>query len=143
MSSWPVSYLRKIRYSDVDSQGIVFNGNYLTYYDDAITDLFLAAGITAADMHGDGYDVVTAHAAVDFEATASLFEDMEIGVRIGKFGNTSLTFELESHIGDRVTTTASIIYVTVDAATFRPITVPQSFKNAMQAIHADPIPGSD
>ncbi|NND01846.1 MAG: acyl-CoA thioesterase [Acidimicrobiia bacterium] len=142
MSSWPVSYLRKIRFSDIDSQGIVFNGNYLTYYDDAITDLFLAAGLTAAAMHNDGYDVVTAHASVDFKATASLFEEMEIGARVGKFGNTSLTFELESHVADRVTTTASIIYVTVDAETFRPIAVPQSFKDAMQAIHGDPIPGS-
>jgi len=142
MSSWPVTYLRKIRYSDVDSQGIVFNGNYLTYYDDAITDLFLAAGITAADMHAANYDVVTAHASIDFKATASLFEDMEIDVRVGKFGNTSLTFEIASHVGDRVTTTAAIIYVTVDAESFRPVPVPQSFKQAMQALHEDPIPGA-
>ena len=142
MSPWPVKYLRRIRYSDVDSQGIVFNGNYLTYYDDAITDLFLAAGISAADMHDAGYDVVTAHATIDFKATAALFEDMEIGVRIGKFGNTSLTFELESHVGARVTTTARIVYVTVDAETFRPVTVPDAFKTAMQAVHTDPIPGS-
>ena len=143
MSSWPVSYFRKVRYSDIDSQGIVFNGNYLTYYDDAITDLFLAAGLTAERMHEAGYDVVTAHASVDFKATAELFEELEIRVRVAKFGNTSLTFELETCVGERVTTTANIIYVTVDAATFRPIPVPQSFKTAMQAIHEDPIPGSD
>ena len=142
MSSWPVSFLRRVRYSDVDSQAIVFNGNYLSYYDDAITDLFLAAGVTSAAMHGEGYDVVTAHASIDFKATATLFEDLEIDVRVAKVGNTSFTFELQSRVGDRVTTTATIIYVTVDAETFRPVVVPRSLKDAMQAIHEELIPGS-
>jgi acyl-CoA thioester hydrolase len=142
MSSWAVTYHRRIRYSDIDSQGIVFNGNYLSYYDDTITDLFLAAGLKAADMHAVGYDVLTVHAAVDFTATAELFEDLEVGVRIAKFGNTSVTFELESTVGDRVTTRATVIYVIVDAETFEPIKVPQSLVDAMQAIHPEPIPGA-
>jgi len=142
MSPWAVTYHRRIRYSDIDSQGIVFNGNYLSYYDDAITDLFLAAGVTSADMHAEGFDVVTAHASIDFKATATLFEDLEIDVRVAKFGTTSFTFELESRVGDRVTTTATIIYVTVDAKTFRPVPVPQSLKDAMQSLHEDAIEGS-
>lgn len=137
--SWPVTYERRVRYADVDSQGIVFNGNYLTYYDDAITDLFLAARLDSAAMHESGYDVVTAHASVDFKATAALFEEMEIGVRLARVGNTSFTFELESRVGERVTTQATIVYVAVDAATFRPIPVPDAFVTAMQAVHAEPI----
>lgn len=137
---FPVTYERRVRYADVDSQGIVFNGNYLIYYDDAITDLFLAAGMTADVTHAAGYDVVTAHASVDFRATATLFEMLEVGVRIGRIGETSIAFELESRVGDRVTTEAKIIYVTVDAKTFRPTPVPDEFVAAMQAIHDDPIP---
>ncbi len=135
--SWPVTYERRVRYADVDSQGIVFNGNYLTYYDDAITDLFLAAGMTADVTHAAGYDVVTAHASIDFKATATLFETLEVDVRIGRIGKTSITFELESRVGARVTTEAKIIYVTVDARTFRPTPVPDEFIAAMQAIHTD------
>jgi len=138
--SWPVTYERRVRYADVDSQGIVFNGNYLTYYDDAITDLFLAAGIPADVTHAAGYDVVTAHASIDFRATATLFETLEVGVRIGRIGNTSVTFEIQSRVGDRVTTEATIIYVTVDAETFRPTPVPDDFVAAMQAVHDNPIP---
>lgn len=140
--SWPVTYTRRIRYSDVDSQGIVFNGNYLAYYDDAITDLFLAAGLEAATMHEHGYDVVTAHASIDFRATAALFEDMQIGVRVARIGNTSVTFALESAVGERVTSAASIVYVTVDSESFRPTPVPASFRNAMQHIHDEPIDGA-
>ena len=139
MSPWAVTYRRRIRYSDIDSQGIVFNGNYLSYYDDAITDLFLKAGLKAADMHTAGYDVLTVHASVDFKATAELFEDLEVKVRISKVGNTSVTFAIESTVGDKVTTAATIVYVIVDADTFEPIKVPASLVTAMQAIHPEPI----
>lgn len=141
MSQWPVTYVRKIRYSDVDSQGIVFNGNYLTYYDDAITDLFLAAGLDAATMHAHGYDIVTAHASVDFTATAQLFEELAVVVKVGRIGNTSVVFEIESSVGDRATTRAEVVYVTVDAASFKPTPVPASFREAMQRVHVSPIPG--
>ena len=138
--TWPLIYERRVRYADVDSQGIVFNGNYLSYYDDTITDLFLAAGLTPDTMHAAGYDVVTAHASIDFRATATLFEDLEIGVRISKIGRTSVTFHLESWVGDRVTTEADIVYVIVDAATFRPVPVPGEFVTAMEQLHDAPIP---
>ena len=137
--SWPITYKRRVRYADVDSQGIVFNGNYMIYYDDAITDLFLAAGMTADVTHAAGYDVVTAHASMDFRATATLFETLEVDVRIERIGKTSITFQLESRVDDRVTTEAKIIYVTVDAETFRPTPVPDEFVAAMQAIHDEPI----
>ena len=94
--SWPITYQRRVRYGDVDSQGIVFNANYLDYYDDAITDLFLAAGLTPDVTHRAGYDVVTAHASIDFRATAALFDTLNVGVRVGAIGNTSVTFEVES-----------------------------------------------
>ena len=141
MSQWPVRYTRRIRYSDIDSQGIVFNGNYLTYFDDAITDLFVAAGLDPGTMHDAGYDVVTAHASIDFKATAQLFDEMTINVRVGRIGNTSITFDLESRVDQRVTTTAEIVYVTVDASSFKPTPVPAAFKAAMQAAHPAPIPG--
>lgn len=137
--SWPITYERKIRFSDIDSQGIVFNGNYLAYYDDAITDLFIAAELTPDVTHGAGYDVVTAHATIDFRATVGLFETLEVDVRVARIGNTSVTFAVQSRVGDRITTEATIIYVTVDAETFKPVPVPGAFVAAMQAVHEEPI----
>ena len=83
--------------------------------------------------------MVTAHASMDFRATATLFETLEVDVRIERIGKTSITFQLESRVDDRVTTEAKIIYVTVDAETFRPTPVPDEFVAAMQAIHDEPI----
>ena len=54
MMDFPVTYVRRVRFSDSDAQGIVFNGNYLTYFDDTITDYFDALGLKWSDFPGAG-----------------------------------------------------------------------------------------
>lgn len=43
-------YSFRVRYSEVDSQGIVFNANYLNYLDVAITEYFRAMGISYSEF---------------------------------------------------------------------------------------------
>ena len=38
-------YSRRVRFSDTDCQGHVFNANYFVYFDDAVTDFLEQAGI--------------------------------------------------------------------------------------------------
>ncbi|MEE8488983.1 MAG: thioesterase family protein, partial [Acidimicrobiia bacterium] len=63
---------QKIRYSDCDPQGIVFNANYVRYWDDAITDWFEELGFGGIELGGIGVDVVTARVEIDFKAAAKL-----------------------------------------------------------------------
>ena len=53
----PVEYRRKVRYSDTDAQGIVFNGNYFTYMDDAFTDYLEAMGLGGGGLVDRGFDI--------------------------------------------------------------------------------------
>ena len=130
---WPDIYRRKIRYSDSDAQGIVFNGNYLAYYDDTLTDVFEAAGLTEVQMHGNGYDVLTVHAEVDFKATARLGETLSFSAAVDRVGTTSITFGLESRVGgtERITTTGKVVFVTVNRSTHQPVPVPASMREAL------------
>ncbi len=134
---WPVTYSRKVRYSDTDAQGIVFNGNYLRYYDDAITDLFDAAGLDEPTLHDMGCDVLTVHAEVDFKATAGLGELLVTGVRVQRLGTSSITFALESRVGDRVTSTGKVVFVCVDPATHTPMPLPDPLMAAFESIHEE------
>ena len=51
----------RVRWSEVDMQGIVFNGNYLNYFDVAFTEYWRAIGLpypegiagTGGDLFGD------------------------------------------------------------------------------------------
>lgn len=125
---------QKIRYSDCDPQGIVFNGNYATYWDDAITDWFEEAGFGGAELGGIGTDVVTARLEIDFQAAASLGDTLETEATVEEFGNTSMTVAMVTRrISDGEAVVAGrAVYVFVDPGDFRPKPVPEAIRRALK-----------
>lgn len=132
---WLAGYRRKVRYSDTDAQGIVFNGNYAVYFDDTLTDLFEAVGLTTPKMQAAGFEVVTANLTINFKAMATLGDVLETRVRVGRVGTKSITFELETRIESSgvVTAEGSVVFVTVDHSTFAPIGVPPFAIDALRS----------
>ncbi|HSM44470.1 MAG TPA: thioesterase family protein [Acidimicrobiia bacterium] len=122
-----MSTTQKIRYSDCDPQGIVFNGNYARYWDDALTDWFEEAGLGGAELGGSGVDIVTARIEMDFKASASLGDLIETSIAVERFGNTSMTvgFTTTRTSDGTVVTEGREILVFVDPADFRPTAVPE------------------
>lgn len=123
---------QKIRYSDCDPQGIVFNGNYARYWDDALTDWFEEAGFGGEALGGIGSDVVTARLEMDFTAAASLGDVLETTITVESFGNTSLTTRVVTRrvSDDEVVVSGKAIHVFVDPDTFRPMPVPDVIREA-------------
>lgn len=128
-----MSTTQKIRYSDCDPQGIVFNGNYARYWDDALTDWFEEAGLGGAELGGSGVDIVTARMEMDFKASASLGDVLETSIEVERFGNTSMTagFTTIRTSDGTVVTEGREILVFVDPATFRPTAVPDPVRAAL------------
>lgn len=133
---WPVTYERKIRYSDCDPQGIVFNGNYFTYMDDAVTDYFDAFGEAWEELHKAGYDIVLGHVEVDFRSSARLGETLVTGVQVVQVGNTSITYQLKSwdKVSGRTVIEATKVQVMVDAATLQKRPVPSALVDAIERL---------
>lgn len=44
------------RYAEVDQQGVVFNGHYLTWFDEAFTGLLDHCGVAYPDVMAGGLD---------------------------------------------------------------------------------------
>lgn len=128
---WPVTYTRKIRYSDTDSQGIAFNGNYATYFDDAVTDLFDSFGYQSGEV-----EVVLARMEIDFRSPAYLGETIVTGARVERIGNTSLTLRLATweEKEQRPVADALQIQVVVSGEDFRPTPVPHDMIAAIEAV---------
>lgn len=121
---------QKIRYSDCDPQGIVFNGNYPRYWDDALTDWFEDAGFAGQGLGDTGLDVVAARLEIDFKKAATLGDTLETSIEVEGFGKTSMTVGLTTRrLSDgEIVTVGKEIIVFVDAETFRPVTVPESVR---------------
>jgi acyl-CoA thioester hydrolase len=126
--------LQKIRYSDCDPQGIVFNGNYARYWDDAATDWLEAAGFSGAELGGIGVEVVTARLEIDFKNTAKLGETLVTTVAVENIGNTSMTVGVrtERQSDGLVVALGRLIWVFVDPVGFRPVPVPDSVEQVLR-----------
>lgn len=124
---------QKIRYSDCDPQGIVFNGNYARYWDDALTDWFEEAGFGGIELGGIGTDIVTARLEMDFKASASFGDVIETKIEVERFGTTSMTVRIEtSRLSDgTVVVSGRGVYVFVDVEDFRPTPVPEGIRQAL------------
>jgi len=88
-------YDLRVRYAEVDSQGIVFNAHYLTYFDTSITEYM-------RNIHYD-YQALVSKRGLDFHLVKSTVEYLkpigfdeiiEIGVTAHKIGKSSLTWVL-------------------------------------------------
>lgn len=126
---------QKIRYSDCDPQGIVFNGNYARYWDDALTDWLEEAGYGGAELGGSGVDVVTARMEIDFKASAVLGDVLETKLAVERFGNTSMTvgFTTTRHSDGAVVVSGKEILVFVDPEHFKPVSVPAHIKERLES----------
>lgn len=123
---------QKIRYSDCDPQGIVFNGNYARYWDDALTDWFEDAGFGGEELGGMGADVVTARIEMDFKSSASLGDLLETTLDVEKCGETSMTVRFVTRKTDgTVAVEGRETLVFVDPATFRPTGVPREIRSQL------------
>lgn len=117
----------RVRFADTDLQGIVFNGNYLTYYDVAWTEYFRAVGFTWSALLALGVDTVLARTSMEYESPARFDEILEVHTRVSRIGNTSLTFDFEIYPQDedRLINSATSLYVCVDPKTLKPTPVPE------------------
>ena len=93
--SEPFVHELRVRYGECDQQGIVFNANYLVYFDVAFTELWRAAVGPWKLLHDEGIDAVVGEANLDFRAPARDDEILALHARVTRLGRTSITTEID------------------------------------------------
>jgi acyl-CoA thioester hydrolase len=125
----------RVRFADTDLQAIVFNANYLTYYDVAWTEYFRAVGFEWKDLLALGVDTVLARTTMVFKSPAVFDEILEVHTRVSRLGKTSLTFEFEIYPQneDRLINSATSLYVCVDPKTLKSAPAPEELRSRIAA----------
>ncbi len=85
----------RVRYGECDPQGIVFNANYLLYFDVAFTELWRRAVGPWLEMVERGLDAVVAHSELDFRAPARFDDVLALTARVRSIGRTAITTEID------------------------------------------------
>lgn len=123
----------RVRFAETDLQGHVFFGEYLTYFDEALTQYHHAIGCTYQDLLKAGVDLFYIRTECDFKAEAFFEDVLNVHARVGQLGNSSIVFEFAAlqAKNDKVVATGKIIAVTIDPQTKKPTRVPDVFRNAV------------
>ena len=126
----------RVRWSEADPQGIVFNGHYLNYADVGVTEYYRALRAAAGAQPGEGpngSEFFAARTLLDYKSPA-MFDDMlDVHLRVSRFGNASMSFVVGIYREDTLLVTGEIVYVHADQQTRRPTPIPETFKIAVRA----------
>lgn len=116
----------RVRWSETDAQGVVFNARYLDYSDIAITEYWRAAKLR--DRAGDEpLEFHVKKATVTWFAPIKPDEMIEVMARTIATGRTSMTQLVEIHGDgpDDLRAIVDIVSVHVDLAQHRPMPLPE------------------
>ena len=88
-------YTLRVRYAEVDAQGIVFNSHYLTYFDCAITEYYRKIKYNyISEVKKSKKDFHVIKTTIEYKKPISFDQIIDLGVKVSKIGNTSLTFDI-------------------------------------------------
>lgn len=106
----------RVRYNEIDAQGIVFNGNYLIYADIGVTEYFRALGEGQPGSYFGQYgtDMVVVNAEIDYHGSALLDDVVTLAARVARIGRTSFTVHLALFRGEERLTDMAMTYAHID-----------------------------
>ena len=88
-------YEFRVRYAEVDAQGIVFNSHYLTYFDCAITEYYRKINYNYKDdVQRNKKDFHVIKTMIEYKQPLLFDQIIEAGIRVSKIGNSSLIYEI-------------------------------------------------
>lgn len=102
----------RVRWSEVDPQGIVFNPNYLVYADVALTEFWRDLGIDYASMPSvHGIDTFMVNATVNYFGSALFDDEVDVAIATERLGSSSMVLRFAVFRGDDGLVAGALTYV--------------------------------
>lgn len=124
----------RVRWSEVDRQGIVFNGNYLNYFDVAMGEYWRELGFPyPAGLTEYGVDTFVVKATLEYRRSAEYDDILALGVRATRLGRTSMRFLVDVFRGEELLVNGELIYVVGKTDDHSPTPIPDDLRTAINA----------
>ncbi len=116
----------RVRWAEVDMQKIVFNGHYLTFFDNAMGDYWRSLALPyESAMQQLGGDMFVKKSTLEYHASARYDDVLDVGLRCQRVGTSSLTFTCAIFCGEALLVGCELVYVFASPITQRPVPVPE------------------
>ena len=85
----------RVRYAETDKMGVVYNSNYLIWFELGRVELMRDLGSSYRDMEEDGYMLPVAEASCRFKDAAAYDDEILIRTRIVRLRRSLIQFDYE------------------------------------------------
>lgn len=122
------------RWHDNDLYGHVNNVVYYSYFDSAVNAYLIERG--GLDIHEGEVVGFVVSSSCDYFASIAFPDALDVGLRVGKLGNSSVQYELAIFKAgeEQACAAGRFVHVFVDRASNRPVPIPASLREALVAL---------
>jgi len=128
------------RWMDNDAYLHVNNVAYYSFFDTAVNEYLIRGGVL--DIRRSTVTGLVAHSECNYFSPVAFPEAIEVGLRVGRLGRSSVTYELGvfREGSDSAAAQGRFVHVYVDRETSRPVIIPDDMRSLLERLI---MPGGD
>ena len=130
-SDFKVFWETRIRYYELDPQGIMHNANYLAFYDQAVVEYYREYDFDyEKEIEETNKDWHTVQVTVQYNKPLYFDDEIEVGLKIKEIGNSSMTWVMGMFLKGtgELASASEIVHVYTDIETKKPTKITDDLK---------------
>lgn len=124
----PFRHTLRVRFGEVDKQGVVFNAHYVAYIDDTLEN-WLEAAEELKQRHR--WDMMLKKLQIEWISSVGNADRLDIDVGILRWGGSSWTAGYHGSCRGEAVFRAEVLYVSVELGVNRPLQTPDDLRQYM------------
>ncbi|NDY84364.1 acyl-CoA thioesterase [Orrella sp. NBD-18] len=127
-----------LRWADNDAYGHINNAHYYSFFDTAVDGFLL--GNDLRKYLTDPFQTLVVASECRYHSQVSAPGNIQVGVRVGRVGNSSISYEVAvfTKDSDLAAAQGQFVHVCVERATQRPTSLPENFRRALANLPKSP-----
>ena len=121
----------RVRYGECDLQNVVFNANWLAYFDVVITELWRERVGGYSKMVENGADMMVAEAGIRFRGSARFDDVVEFRLSVTRLGETALSTRIDATVDGRPAVEGTMRHVFIEPGTNTKRPIPDEIRAAL------------
>jgi acyl-CoA thioester hydrolase len=117
-------------------QGVVFNGHWLAYFDDACTRFIESLGFDPKEtfFEGGAFDFMVVKAVLEWKGPAGFDQEVAIAVHPDRIGNASFDLRYDASVDGKPVCEGVITYVSVEHKTNESRPIPEVLRTRLESV---------
>ncbi|MFP4544707.1 MAG: acyl-CoA thioesterase [Candidatus Kapaibacterium sp.] len=128
------SYSIRVRYADTDKMGIVYNGNYLVYFEIGRTELMRHHGLSYPELENAGYMLPLVESYARYHNPAFYDDILDIRAELVFENKPFLKFDYKIYKSETLVCSGHTLHAFMSTETRKAVRPPQIFTRAVEKI---------